>query len=352
MYPRTFRRGIVAVALLAGAAQAQDAAAPAKEVVRSGSFSLELPLGLKADAAYIPANNPLSKAKIDLGKLLYFDPRMSKDNTVSCATCHNPYHGFADPAPTSKGVGHALGTRNSPTVINRLFSQLQFWDGRAADLEEQAKGPLTNPVEMAMPAHDVVVKNINSVRGYKPLFVEAFGDQSITIDRIAQAIAAYERTVVAGNSPYDRYLAGQTDALSTSATRGMGVFLGKGRCITCHSGFNFTDEKYHNLGVGMAASKADLGRFEISKQETDKGAFKTPGLRNIAESAPYMHDGSEGTLRQVMQLYNRGGEKNPWLSPLMQPLNLTEQEIDDLVAFMHALTGEVSNADVPASLPQ
>ncbi len=345
------RLSLAALALLAGAAQAQTAA-PAKEVLRSGNYSLELPLGLKLDGAYIPENNPLSTAKVELGKLLYFDSRLSKDNTISCASCHNPYHGFADPAPTSKGVGGALGGRNSPTVINRLYSKGQFWDGRAADLEEQAKGPLVNPVEMAMASHDVVVKNVDAVRGYKPHFVAAFGDQTITIDRIAQAIAAYERTVVAGNSPYDRYVAGQTDAMSPAATRGMGVFLGKGRCITCHSGVNFADEKYHNLGVGMNAAKPDLGRYEVTKQEADKGAFKTPGLRNVAETAPYMHDGSERTLRQVMELYNRGGDKNAWLSPLIQPLNLTEQEIDDLVAFMHALTGDVTNAEPPTSLPQ
>jgi cytochrome c peroxidase len=338
-----------ALALATQAAPAQDAAA---NVVKSGDYTLELPRGLKADGAYIPENNPLSVAKVDLGKLLYFDPRLSKDNTVSCASCHNPYHGFADPAPTSKGVGGSLGGRNSPTVINRLFSKEQFWDGRAADLEDQAKGPITNPVEMAMASHDFAVKNVRSIRGYEPLFVAAFGSTTVDIDRIAKAIASYERTVVAGDSPWDRYLAGQTDAMSGAAVRGMGLFLGKGRCITCHVGQNFTDEKYHNLGVGMDGDKPDLGRYEISKQESDKGAFKTPGLRNIADQSPYMHDGSERTLRQVMELYNRGGVKNQWLSPLIQPLNLGEQEIDDLVAFMHALTGTVTNAEPPASLPR
>ncbi len=333
-------------------AVADDAAPAPANVIKSGDYTLELPRGLKPDGAYIPDNNPLSAAKIELGKLLYFDPRLSKDNTISCASCHNPYHGFADPAPTSKGVGNALGGRNSPTVINRLFSKEQFWDGRAADLEEQSKGPITNPVEMAMSSHDVAVSSVNRVRGYRPYFVAAFGDKDVTIDKIAQAIASYERTVLSGDSPYDRYLAGQTDAMSGAAVRGMGIFLGKGRCITCHVGQNFTDEKYHNLGVGMDAETPDLGRYEISKQESDKGAFKTPGLRNIADNAPYMHDGSERTLRQVMELYNKGGVKNPSLSPLIQPLNLSDQEIDDLVAFMHALTGTVTNAEPPATLPQ
>lgn len=337
-----------AFVLAAAPAAGQEAA----NVVKSGDYTLELPRGLKADGAWIPANNPLSVAKVELGKLLYFDPRLSKDGTVSCASCHNPFHGFTDPAPTSKGVGGALGGRNSPTVINRLFSKEQFWDGRGADLEDQAKGPITNPVEMAMPNHDVAVKNVKAIRGYEPYFVKAFGDNKVDIDRIAQAIASYERTVVSGDSPYDRYLAGQTDAMSGAAVRGMGVFLGKGRCITCHVGQNFTDEKYHNLGVGMDAEKPDLGRYEVTKQESDKGAFKTPGLRNIADQAPYMHDGSDRTLREVMELYNRGGVKNQWLSPLIQPLNLSEQEIDDLVAFMHALTGTVTNAEPPATLPQ
>lgn len=341
----------LALAIAISPAAAQDTAAAAN-VLKSGDYTLALPRGLKADGAFVPENNPLSAAKVELGKLLYFDPRLSKDNTVSCASCHNPYHGFTDPAPTSRGVGGALGGRNSPTVINRLFSKAQFWDGRAADLEEQAKGPITNPVEMAMASHDVAAKNIRSIRGYEPLFVAAFGSNTVDIDRIARAIASYERTVVAGDSPYDRYLAGQTDAMSGAAVRGMGLFLGKGRCITCHVGQNFSDEKYHNLGVGMDREKPDLGRYEISKQESDKGAFKTPGLRNIAEQAPYMHDGSERTLRQVMDLYNRGGVKNQWLSPLIQPLNLDDREIDDLVAFMHALTGTVTNAEAPASLPQ
>ncbi len=333
-------------------ADAQAAGDTSPAVVRSGDYEIELPRGLGPDGAYIPEDNPLSAAKVELGKLLYFDPRLSRDNTVSCASCHNPYHGFADPAPTSKGVGGALGTRNSPTVINRLFSKEQFWDGRAADLEEQAKGPVTNPVEMSMPDHDAAVRTINHVRGYRPYFIQAFGDKDVTIDRVADAIASYERTVLAGDSPYDRYLAGQADALSASAVRGMGLFLGKGRCITCHVGQNFADEKYHNLGVGMDEPEPDLGRFVVTGVEADKGAFKTPTLRNVAETAPYMHDGSERTLRDVMVLYNAGGTKNPWLSPLMQPLGLSEQEIDDLVAFMHALTGTVTNADPPESLPR
>ncbi len=325
------------------------------EVLKSGGFTLKLPLGLQADAAYIPEDNPLSAAKIALGKLLYFDPRLSLDQTVSCASCHNPYHGFTDPAPTSKGVGGKLGGRSSPTVINRLFSKEQFWDGRAEDLEAQALGPLVNPVEMAMPSHDAVVKRVAGISGYRPLFAQAFGSEEITIKRIAQAIAAYERTVVSGGSPYDRYQAGDQSALSAAALRGLELFNGKANCKTCHAGFNFTDESYHNLGVGWDAEKKtfkDWGRFEITQAEADKGAFKTPTLRNVALTAPYMHDGSEATLREVLEFYNRGGNPNPWLSKEMRPLGLTEREMDDLLAFLHALTGEVQNVKPPQSLPR
>ena len=342
------------VAVAAGRASEPPAPAPppAGETLQSGSFQMILPLGLQAGATYIPDKNPLTAEKIVLGTLLYFDPRLSKDQTVSCASCHNPYHGFADPAPTSKGVGLKLGGRNSPTVINRLFSKEQFWDGRAADLEEQAHGPLTNPVEMAMPSHNDVVKNVQAVKGYAPLFEKAFGSKEITMPRIAQAIASYERTVVSGNSPFDRYTAGNKDAMSTAAVRGMELFNGAGNCKGCHAGFNFTDESYHNLGVGMDKPTPDLGRAVISKADSEKGAFKTPTLRNIVETAPYMHDGSEATLKDVVEFYNRGGIKNPWLSKEIKPLNLTPQQVGDLLAFLEALSGPVNNLAPPAELPK
>ncbi|HSP97532.1 MAG TPA: cytochrome c peroxidase [Candidatus Dormibacteraeota bacterium] len=355
------RIGLVLMGLLVmavGPAAAQPAATtpeatkPAAQVVRSGTWSMTLPLGLPADSAYIPDDNPMSDEKIALGKLLYFDERLSKDNTLSCASCHMPFHGFADPNRTSPGVGRQFGARNSPTVMNRLFSREQFWDGRAKDLEEQAHGPLTNPVEMAMGSHDEVVARVKAVQGYGPLFARAYGDPGIDMPRIARAIAAYERTVVTGDSPYDRYLAGDKSALSESQLRGLGAFFGRGRCVTCHVGFNFTDESYRNLGVGMDKPQPDLGRYVVTKREEDKGAFKTPTLRNIVLTAPYMHDGSEGTLEAVVELYDRGGVRNPWLSKDMQPLGLSPQEKRDLVAFMEALTGPIANAEPPAALPQ
>ena len=340
-------------AIVLGVVLAMSGVVVAGERLTSGTYTLDLPAGLQAGATYVPEGNPLSAEKIALGRLLYFDTRLSKDKTLSCASCHNPYHGFADPGKTSKGVGGKLGGRNSPTVVNRLFSKEQFWDGRAEDLEAQAKGPLVNPVEMAMANLEVVVKGIAGVHGYAPLFKAAFGDEKINIDRIAQAIASYERTVVSGNSPYDRYQAGQKDALSASAVRGMDIFNNKANCKVCHAGFNFTDESYHNLGVGMTAAKPDLGRSEISKVATDKGAFKTPTLRDVAHTAPYMHDGSEATLRATVEFYNKGGNPNPTLSKEIKPLSLSAQEIDDLVAFMESLSGEVNGSlEPPTSLPQ
>jgi cytochrome c peroxidase len=344
----------LAIAFLAAPAMAADPAPAAAQgqVVKSGDWSMTLPLGLQADAAFIPDDNPMSNAKIELGKFLYFDTRLSKDMTIACASCHNPFHGFADPQRTSAGVGLQRGGRNSPTVLNRLFSSDQFWDGRAASLEEQAHGPLTNPVEMAMGSHDDVVGRVKAVKGYAALFKAAFGSEAIDMDRIAKAIAAYERTVVTGNSPFDRYQAGDKDALSASAVRGMALFNGKANCKTCHASFNFTDENYRNIGVGMDRPKPDLGRYEISKKEEDRGAFKTPTLRNLLETTPYMHDGSEATLMAVVEFYDRGGIGNPQLSKDIKPLKLTAQEKRDLVAFLESLQGEVNNATPPDKLPQ
>jgi cytochrome c peroxidase len=361
MIRRVRDRGVllgVIVALLPGglamaaSPPAGNSAAQTGQTLRQGDFALELPLGLQADAAYVPDGNPITAAKVELGRFLYFDPRLSIDRTIACASCHIPYHGFADPARTSSGVGRKVGARNSPTVINRLFSKEQFWDGRAVDLEDQAHGPLINQVEMAMPRHDEVVARCRGVAGYGPLFEKAFGSPEITMPRIAQAIASYERTVVAGNSPFDRYTAGDSGAMSASAIRGMELFNGKGNCKTCHAGFNFTDEQYHNIGVGMDASKPDLGRYEVSKVEADRGAFKTPTLRNVTENPPYMHDGSELTLEAVVEFYNRGGVKNSWLSKEIKPLSLSAAEVDDLVAFLYALTGEVQGLEPPKELPR
>jgi cytochrome c peroxidase len=328
-------------------------AAPPGETFVSGDFSMVLPLGLQAGAAYVPDENPLSKVKVDLGRMLYYDGRLSRDGTVSCATCHSPDKGFSDGRPTSTGIGAQVGGRNSPTVMNRLFSAEQFWDGRAADLEAQALGPIENPVEMGHTL-EAMVADLSGIQGYAPLFEAAFGTPEITREGVAMAIASFERTVLAGNAPFDRHAAGDAGAMSEAAKRGMEIFndAGRGNCVTCHAGFNFTDESYHNLGVGMAAEKPDLGRYEVTKVDTDRGAFKTPTLRNLRHSDPYMHDGSEKTLASVVELYNRGGVPNEWLSQEIHPLDLSEQDKADLVAFLEALNGEVTGTERPVSLPQ
>jgi len=327
-------------------------AVPAGETLTSGDFSMVLPLGLQAGAAYVPENNPLSQQKIDLGRKLYFDPRLSKDGTVSCATCHDPDKGFSDGRKTSTGIAGQVGGRNAPTVMNRLFSVEQFWDGRAEDLEAQALGPVQNPVEMGHTLEGMV-STLKRIQAYAPDFEKAFGSPGITAGRVGMAIASYERTVLAGNAPYDRYQAGDRAAMSEASVRGMEIFndAKRGNCLTCHAGFNFTDESYHNIGVGMDRPKPDLGRFTGTKKDFDRGAFKTPTLRNIAQNAPYLHDGSEKTLAGVVEFYDRGGVPNNWLSREIKPLKLSARDKADLVAFLEALTGEVRGAERP-TLPR
>ncbi len=303
-------------------------------------FTPEMPLGLDVDMFSVPDDNPLTKEKVALGKLLYFDGRLSVDGTVSCASCHHPNKGFGDGRKVSAGVGGQLGGRNAPTVINTSFNYFQFWDGRAPTLEEQAKGPIENPIEMGT-THEAVVEKISGIDGYKPLFVAAYGTDEVNIDRIAQAIASYERTVLSGNSAWDRFVyANNKEAMSQSAQRGLELFEGKALCTRCHVGFNLPDGLFHNLGVGMAAKDPDLGRYKVTSKDEDKGAFKTPTLRDISRTAPYMHDGSVQTLEEVIDLYVRGGEQNQWLDPKMETLELNGQEKADLVAFLRSLDGD------------
>ncbi len=315
-------------------------------------YSLTLPLGLVKEASVIPKDNPLTTSKVALGKLLFFDTRLSKNHTIACATCHMPALAFTDGQPVSTGIHRQQGGRSAPTAINRLFSAAQFWDGRAATLEDQSVGPFVSPVEHGFANHDELVAKLNSIKGYGPLFQEVFGGP-VTTARIGQAIASFQRTLVSGNSPYDRHTSGnESAALSDSAKRGLQVFRGKGLCFTCHSGFNFTDEKFHNLGVDWDSDHVDLGRYLVTKQPMDIGAFKTPTLREISRTAPYMHDGRFATLRQVVEFYDRGGVANPHLDPLIQPLKLTDQEKNDLVNFLHSLNGEGWHVEAPTQFPQ
>lgn len=338
-------------------------------------LKVELPFGLAQGATQIsiPADNPLTRAKIELGRQLYFDTRLSADGTISCATCHAPDSGWAKPTQFGVGIGGLTGNRNSPTSYNRILSAAQFWDGRAASLEEQAIGPIANPIEMGY-THDECVAALKKIPGYAMQFEKIFPGEGLTIKTVGKAIASFERTIVTGPSPADYYeplytfekvfrdeladlesfkadspdeferyqqlkAASAKHPINDSAKRGRELFFGKANCTACHVGANFTDEKYHNLGVGMTAAKPDLGRHEISKNAAERGAFKTPTIRNVAQTAPYMHDGSQKTLEEVMDWYDKGGHPNPHLSEKMKKLNLTAQEKKDVVEYMKALTG-------------
>ncbi|MBI1830873.1 MAG: cytochrome-c peroxidase [Planctomycetes bacterium] len=304
----------------------------------------KIPLGL-VEIVW-PDDNPYTPEKAELGWLLFFDKRLSSDGTVSCASCHSPSHGFTDGAAVSTGIGNQKGGRSAPSVINRAYGALQFWDGRAASLEDQAKGPIANPIEMttskdAAKAHSTCIDRLRNVKEYRKRFKRVFDTDDFTIDHVAKAIATFERTVLSGNSAYDKYKAGDKSALSESQVRGMKVFFSNNaRCDSCHDGAAFTTNQFANVGIGMDKPNPDLGRYIVTKVEEHKGAFKTPGLRDIARTAPYMHDGSFKTLEEVVEHYDKGGIKNPWLHQDVRPLKLTKEDKTDLVAFLHALNGE------------
>jgi cytochrome c peroxidase len=304
----------------------------------------------------------VTPAKVRLGRWLFFDPRLSADGTVSCASCHEPDHAFSELEPHSTGIGGRQGKRKAPPIVNAAWPvyPVFFWDGRAASLAEQAKGPMTNPVEMGS-SHAGVVATISDLSGYRPYFAEAFGDARVDIDRVAEAIAAYEATRLSGNSAADRFDAGDEAALSAPARRGRDLFFGRAACNQCHLGPNYTDSRFHNLGVGWIGAKEgrppelgfdDPGRFAVTKNLDDLGAFKTPTLRDCSKHAPYMHDGSVETLREAVALYWRGGVENPWLSEEVRRVGFGRREIDDLVAFLEALDGEGWQDVAPAEFPR
>jgi cytochrome c peroxidase len=314
------------------------------------------PLGLPP--VPVPPDNPVTVEAVELGRKLFYDPKVSGDNTLSCASCHNPLLGFSDGRKVSTGVGGKFGVRNAPSVVNAAFSAVQFWDGRAPDLEEQAAGPISNPIEMNQ-KHEVFVSMLNVDPAYKRDFEKAFGPGPVTIGKVKKALASFERTVISGNSPFDRYqFGGDKTALSPAAIRGLEIFRDskKGNCVTCHTIERtyalFTDQRFHNLGIGVNAEGelTDLGRYEQTKIESDKGAFKTPTLRNVATSAPYMHDGSLKTLRDVVDFYVGGGNSNPYIDKDIKGLKLTAFEREDLVEFLKSLTGEMpADAGPPRS---
>ncbi len=339
-------------------------------------LKVNLPMGLAAGAGQMKGleENPLTLAKIELGRQLYFDPRLSSDSSISCAGCHDPEQGYTAHTRFGVGIEGQEGDRNSPVSYNRILSDNQFWDGRAGSLEEQAIGPIANPIEMGN-THDACVACLKEIEGYDIQFDRIFGE--LTIDTVGQALAAFERTLVTGPSPYDYHeqlqqfagldpedlqeddpelyelyesamAAAEANPMSDSAKRGYEIYFNKGakqgHCSACHVGPNLTDELYHNLGVGMLVENPPEGRAAVSGEDKDKGAFKTPTIRNVEFSAPYMHDGSEATLEDVVEYYveiGKGGpDKYPNLSEKIKPLDLTDQDKKDLVAFMKACSGE------------
>jgi cytochrome c peroxidase len=301
-----------------------------------------------------------------LGRWLFFDRRLSGDGSISCASCHRPEHAFSEPTAVSTGIDGRRGTRKAPSLVNLAArtvlpdspedtQQTFFWDGRAASLESQVLVPIADRNEMGLD-HQAMVDRLSAVKGYAAYFRDAFGSDGIDRERVAIALSDYVRTRMSGNSAYDRWsYAGERGAMSEQAQRGSEIFFFTGACATCHAGFNFSDGRFHNLGIGWDAASQrfkDEGRFAVSHDPRHRGAFKTPGLRDVSKHAPYMHDGSLTTLREVVEFYNRGGQRNPHQTRRMRPLGLTPPDIDALVAFLRSLDGEGYHDQAPKYFPR
>ena len=306
---------------------------------KKSEFKINLPIGLDANAMFIPADNPLTKEKIDLGRKLFFEDRLSIDATISCAFCHNPLLSFADGRYLEMGVWGQKGTRNSSTLLNRVFAREQFLDGRAKNIEEVILEHLQNSKEMNN-SLDNVLKVLEADEYYRKAFKKVF-KAKVTAESLSKAIASFVRTLVSGDSPYDRFMAGDKEALSEAARRGLILFQSERlNCRACHAGSNFTDENYNNNGAGQDLPEPDLGRYYITRRDQDKGKFKTPTLRDIARTSPYMHNGSLKSLLDVIEFYDRGGIHNANLSDKIKPLGLSFQEKEDLREFLRSLTGK------------
>ena len=360
---------LVLLTLVAGAF-----AQPGYSASASDQFYLKLPAGIPTElwSYFVPRDNPLTQAKVELGRQLFFDKRLSADGSVSCSSCHDPRFAFADGKRTAVGIGGRRGARNTPTVLNAMFNSTLFWDGRVDSLEAQTKEPLINPDEMGNTAHEQVVKRIAVIPEYAEQFQKVFGGP-VNVDLLSKAIASYERTLVSANSPFDRFLAGDKNALNAPAQRGLTLFRTKARCSVCHNLNNsfpfFTDGNYRNTGVaanfadfetisrrataltlegsGRAISvldeqkgKAELGRFLVSGNALDIGSFRTPTLRNVELTAPYFHDGSAATLVDVIRYYVRGGNENASRDWELQAVDLSEREQQDLIEFLKCLTSD------------
>lgn len=322
------------------------------------AVTINPPLGLPP--VLIPPNNQPTASEVVLGRRLFYDTSLSKDNTLSCASCHNPAFRFSDARPRSLGVGGTLGLRHAPTLLNVAYSPSLFWDGRAPSLETQVLSPMSDPLEMNQ-THDASIGKLKHNPAYKALFQSAFGSEDITLQRVENALASFERTLLCGNSAFDRYqYKGQKDALTPAQIRGLAVFTDphRGNCASCHTiGANsalFTDGQFHNTGEGVGDNEdfSDAGRFAVTKSDADKGAFKTPTLRDVAASGPYMHDGKLKTLKAVVDFYAGHGNSNPYLDKKMTAINFTGTDRDDLIEFMKSLTGDLPpNVGPPAKDP-
>jgi cytochrome c peroxidase len=321
--------GIAMLALAADVAAADSIAAMKAHYLRPSSVPF-------------PADNPFTAEKARLGEMLFFDPRLSGAGYISCASCHNPALSWSDGLPRAIGHGMTEGRRRTPTVLNAAWADLLMWDGRKENLEEQALGPMSAPVEMRQDL-DLLPAKLGAIGGYREAFDAAFPGVGLTVENVAKAIATYERTIVSGNAPFDRWVAGDEAALSSAARRGFVLFETKANCATCHSGWNFTDNGFRDTGL----PDGDRGRAEILALPSMEHAFKTPTLRDVARRAPYMHDGSLATLKDVVEHYDRGGVDRPSRSQEIAALNLTPEEKDDLVAFLETLTGDDAPVHVP-----
>lgn len=330
---------LVAAAGTMGGCRSEGPAHPVTAAV-----SIPVPLGLPPLA--IPAGDPPTAASIKLGRELFYEKRLSKNDSISCASCHNPALAFTDGRRVSSGAGGVSGVRNAPTLLNAAYFGVLFWDGRATTLEEQAGDPIANPIEMNQ-AHPVSVSKIAALK-YRGEMNAAFGPGKVTIEKMEMALASFERTLLSGDSAFDRYeYRGDKPAMSPEAVRGLEIFKdqNRGNCVACHSmGVHdalFTDGQFHNIGVGYEgdAGFTDVGRYEQTHREADRGAFRTPSLRNVALTAPYMHDGSLRTLSAVVDFYAGGGNSNSGLDPNIKTIKLSGRDRADLVAFLESLTG-------------
>ncbi len=323
--------GVLAALVVAGTLAPVDGMAQRHLSDRPTGLDLYMP---------VTPGNPLQDDVVDLGRRLFFDPILSRDSSFACSSCHQPERGFTNALPTSAGVFGRRGRRNVPAILNRGYGRSFFWDGRISSLEEQVLQPIQAPDEMDLPLEDAVGR-LASNRAYSRRFRATFSRQ-VNVQDVARALASYVRTIQSGDSRFDRLVAGDTSALTEIERRGLALFQGKARCDRCHVGTNLTDEGFHNTGVAWSDGRLlDLGRFFSTGAEKDRGAFKTPTLREVDRTAPYMHDGSILTLEDVVDFYDRGGNANPFLDPILRPLNLSLLEKEALVAFLRALTGQI-----------